>query len=149
MIIHPKLPDWQARLDAWVAYMHVTPFRWGAHDCGLNAASAVEAQIGIDFAADMRGRYIDRDTGLALLIEKGFNNHADFAASVLPEIAPAFARIGDIAAVDFGRHGITLMVVAGQMLIGPMPDMAGSISRLKASRAFAVGYEPDHDITNA
>ncbi len=148
MIVHPRLDDWQARLDAWVAHMHATPFQWGVHDCGLNAASAVEAATGIDFAADMRGRYDSYETGLALLKAKGFDNHADFAASVLPEIAPAFARIGDLAAIDFGSHGITLMIVAGQMLIGPMPRGGGSISRLKAFRAFAVGYEPDADLTN-
>lgn len=144
-----KLPDWWERLDAWTIRSHSMPFQWGVHDCGLNAASAVEAQIGIDLAADYRGRYDSMETGLALLAEHGFASHAELAASVLPEIAPAFARVGDIAAVDFGAAGITLMVVAGQRLIGPMPQMAGNISRLKAFRAFAVGYEPDHDLTNA
>lgn len=142
MIIHQRLDDWQARLDAWVAYMHVTPFQWGVHDCGLNASSFVDAQTGVDFAAEFRGKYDSLETGMALLKAKGFDNHADFAASVLPEIPPAFARIGDIAAVDFGAGGIALMGVAGQMLIGPMLGHAGSISRLKACRAFAVGYTP-------
>jgi len=139
MIIHPKLSDWRPRLDAWVGKSHATPFQWGVHDCALNAASAVEAQIGIDFGADYRGQYDSAETGAALLRAKGFNDHAEFAASILPEIPVAFARIGDIAAVDFGRLGFALMVVAGHRLIGPMERMAGNFPLTAASRAFAVG----------
>lgn len=149
MIIHPYIDGWEKRLDQWVSRSHRMAFQWGVHDCGLNAASAVEAQIGLDFAADFRGKYDDYQGGLALLSAKGFSNHAELAASLLPEIPPAFAQIGDLAAVDFGSAGITLMVVAGHRLIGPMPHMAGNLSRLKAFRAFAVGYQPDLDLINA
>jgi hypothetical protein len=149
MKIIPYVDGWEKRLDSWVVRSHLMPFQWGVHDCGLNAASAVEAQIGYDFAADFRGHYDSYESGLALLKDKGFDSHADLAATLLPEIPPAFAQIGDLAAVDFGSAGITLMVVAGHRLIGPMPHMAGNISRLKARRAFAVGYEPrflnEHD----
>ena len=149
MIIHPAIDGWEERLDAWVRKMHKMPFQWGVHDCGLSAATAVEAQIGIDFAADFRGRYDSLAGGMSLLAEAGFANHAELAAAHLPEIPPAFARIGDIAAVDFGAHGVTLMIVAGQRLIGPMEHMAGNLSRLMATRAFAVGYEPDSYLNNA
>lgn len=142
MLVHLYLDDWRERLDAWTIRSHALPFRWGVHDCALNAAGAVEAQIGVDFAADLRGRYDSFESGLSLLADLGFASHADFAASLLPEIAPAMAQIGDIAAVDFGAAGTALMVVAGQRLIGPMPNMAGNVSRLRAVRAFAVGYEP-------
>ncbi len=143
MIIHPKTDGWRDRLDAWVAHSHVTPFSWGVHDCALNAASAVEAQTGVDFAADFRGRYDSAETGAALIKALGFDNHADFAASLLPEIPVSEAQIGDIAAADFGEHGIALMVVAGHRIIGPMPTMAGNFSLLKAFRAFAVGRDPN------
>lgn len=149
MIIHPYVDGWRPRLEAWTIQSHAMAFRWGVHDCGLNAATAVECQIGIDLAADLRGQYDSMESGIALLRSKGFADHAELAASVLPEIPPAFAQIGDIAAVDFGAAGITLMVVAGQRLIGPMPHMAGNLSRMKAFRAFAVGYEPEHNLTNA
>lgn len=143
MIVHPYVEDWFARLDAWTIRSHRMAFKWGVHDCGLNAATAVEMQIGVDFAAELRGRYDSLEGGMALLAARGFADHAALAASVLPEIPPAFARIGDIAAVDFGPAGVALMVVAGQRLIGPMQGMAGNLSRMKACRAFAVGYEPD------
>lgn len=153
MDIHLYQDGWRERLDAWVARSHTTPFQWGVHDCGLNAAAAVEAQTGLDFAAELRGRYDSYETGLALLAELGFADHAALAASVLPEIAPASARIGDIAAVDFGpigahgaRGGVALMVVAGHRIIGPMESGAGNLSLLRASRAFAVGYEPELNV---
>lgn len=141
--IRPKTDGWRDRLDAWIVQSHAMPFAWGVHDCGLNAATAVERQVEFDFAAEFRGRYDSYETGLALLRDKGFDNHADFAASVLPEIPVAEAQIGDLAAVDFGQHGITLMVVAGHRIIGPMPHMAGNLSLLKAFRAFAVGRDPN------
>jgi hypothetical protein len=142
MIILPKTDGWRDRLDDWVARSHAMPFAWGTHDCALNAATSVEMQTGFDFSAEFRGQYDSFETGLALLRSKGFDNHADYAATVLPEFSPANAQIGDIAAVDFGAHGITLMVVAGHRLIGPMPHMAGSLPLLRASRAFAVGRDP-------
>lgn len=145
MIIHEKADGWIDRLDEVVKRGHVAPFVWGVHDCALAAADAVHAQTGIDFAAEFRGHYDSQETGLALIRAKGFDNHADFAASVLPEIPVAFAQIGDVAAVDFGVHGITLMIVAGHRLIGPMPHMAGNLPLLKASRAFAVGRDPRID----
>lgn len=139
MLIIPKLADWRPRLDAWVAKSHAMPFEWGVHDCALNAASAVEAQTGVDFAADYRGQYDSAESGATLLLAHGHANHAEFAASLLPEIPVAFARIGDIAAIDFGRLGFALMVVAGHRLIGPMERMAGNFPLTAASRAFAVG----------
>ncbi|MCZ4501029.1 MAG: hypothetical protein JWQ74_3584 [Marmoricola sp.] len=141
MIIHPRLPHWRQRLDAWVAKSVAMPFAWGAHDCGLNAGSAAEAQIGIDFADRFRGKYSTPEGGLKLLRKAGFANHADFTASVFPEIPVAFAQIGDIVAVEIDG-AITLMIVAGHRLIGPMPTMAGSVALTRGFRAFAVGREP-------
>lgn len=143
MIVIPKLDDWRERLDAWVAKSHRLVFNPGIHDCGLNAASAVAAQTGVDFAAEYRGRYETLADGLALLRERGFEDHAALAASVLAEIPPAFAQVGDLAAVDFGNVGVALMVVAGHRLIAPMPHMAGNLPLMRASRAFAVGRGAD------
>lgn len=139
MIIHPKLEDWRPRLDAWVVRSHSMPFQWGVHDCALSAASAVEAQIGIDFATDWRGAYATPEEGAALLAALGHKDHADYAASILPEIPVAFAQIGDIAAIDFGKRGFALMLVAGHRIIGPMERMAGNFPLTAAARAFAVG----------
>lgn len=144
MIIHKKRNDWHQRLNAWVARSAAMPFAWGTHDCALNAATCVQMQIedDIDFAADFRGKYSSYTEGLALLHAAGFADHAALAASVLPEIPHAKAQIGDLVAVDFGEAGLTLMVVAGHRIIGPMPDRAGSLRLTDACRGFAVGRQP-------
>lgn len=142
VMIAPKLDGWQDRLDRLVAQATRKPFVWGSHDCGLWAASAVEAQTGVDFAAGFRGRYDSFEAALKLLRAAGYEDHVALAAAHLPEIPVAFARVGDIAAVDFESAGMTLTVVAGHRLIGPMPAMRGNMPLTSACRAFAVGWAP-------
>lgn len=135
-----KLPDWQARLDLFVATSARRPFVWGDHDCALYAAAACDAQIGIDFAAPFRGRYSSLEEGLKLLQDAGFADHVALAAANLQEIPVAFAQVGDIAAVDLGDIGVGLTVVAGHRLIGPMMTAGGSVPLTSAFRAFSVGW---------
>lgn len=142
-IIARKNDDWRSRLDRFIAVSANKPFVWGEHDCGLFAATGVEAQIGEDFAADLRGRYDSLETGLSMLQSLGFADHVALAAAKLPEIPPAFAQIGDVAAVDFGSAGMTLTIVGGHRLHGPMPGMRGTLALTRACRAFAVGRMPD------
>ena len=50
-----RLPDWEARLSAWIVANRSREFAWGQWDCILMACSAVEAQTGADPAAEYRG----------------------------------------------------------------------------------------------
>lgn len=145
MKIYEPHPEARARVAQWVRESMSMPFEWGKHDCALSAATAVQVQLkdGIDFGADFRGKYSTMEGGLKLLRKSGFKDHAELAASLLPEIPVSMAQIGDIVAVDFGEHGITLMLVAGHRIIGPMPDMAGNLPLTRAFRAFAVGRDPE------
>lgn len=142
-IIKRKNYDWRQQLDRFIAISATMPFVWGQHDCGLFAAAGVEAQIGEDFAADLRGRYDSLEDGLKLLRSLGFEDHVALAAARLPEIPPAFAQLGDVAAVDFGTAGMTLTIVGGHRLHGPMLGMRGTLPMTMACRAFAVGRMPD------
>jgi hypothetical protein len=142
-VIKTKDDDWRQRLDTFIALSANKPFRWGEHDCGLFAAAGVKAQIGEDFAADVRGRYDSLESGLTLLRSLGFDDHVALAAAKLPEIPWVFAQIGDIAVVDFGAAGQTLTIVGGHRLHGPMPGMSGTLPFTRACRAFAVGRMPD------
>jgi hypothetical protein len=138
-----KHPDWIARLHRYVASVYRTPFEPGIHDCALFAATCVMIQdkAGTDFAAEFRGRYNTLEDGLSLLQAAGYADHVALAADKLAEIAPADARIGDIAVVELG-DAAALTVVGGTHLTGPMMGMRGSVSRLLAVRAFAVGWQP-------
>lgn len=145
MKIYAQHPEARARVAQWVRESMSMPFEWGEHDCALSAAKAVQVQLAddIDFAAEFRGKYSTMEDGLKLLRKAGFADHAALAASLLPEIPVAEAQIGDIVAVDFGDAGVTLMLVAGHRIIGPMPDMAGNLRLTRAFRAFAVGRDPE------
>jgi hypothetical protein len=145
MKIHELHPEARLRLTQWVRESMAMPFEWGRHDCGISAATAVQVQLKdrLDLAADFRGKYSTFEGGLKLLRKAGFADHAALAASALPEIPVAEAQIGDIVAVDFGEQGVTLMLVAGHRIIGPMPTMAGNLPLTQACRAFAVGRDPE------
>lgn len=82
-----RLPDWDRRLDAYLAAAAARPFVWGGgaggQDCVLFALGAVEAMTGVDGAADIRGRYT---TALGALKTM----RRVFAAEDLPAAADAF-----------------------------------------------------------
>jgi hypothetical protein len=147
MMLEPlkRHDDWYVRLDGFVAGAARTPFEPGQHDCALFAATGlmVQSVAAIDFAAEFRGRYATLEAGLKLLQEAGYADHVALAADRLIEIPPALARIGDVAAVDFGAAGMALTIVGGQHLVGPMPDGRGSVSRLMAVRAFTAWWRPE------
>jgi len=66
-----RLPDWEARLSAWIVTNRSREFAWGQWDCILMACSAVEAQTGVDPAAEYRGRYSDARGAAEALRELG------------------------------------------------------------------------------
>lgn len=109
-------------------------FRPGRHDCALFAAGWVKIATGQDLARGWRSRYRSLQRGEALLQEAGFADHVALAAAHLPEIAPAFAQIGDLAVLEDNAFGI----VAGEMIYCLRPDGLGLVPRGRMRRAFAV-----------
>jgi len=110
------------------------PFRPGRHDCAVFAAGWVKIATGQDYARGWRSTYRSLKRGQQLLEEAGFADHVDFAAAHLPEIAPAFAQIGDLAVLDDQAFGIN----AGEMIYCLKPQGLGLIPRGQMRRAFAV-----------
>ena len=100
-----RLPDWRARLAAWIEGCRRRPFGPG-HDCALFAAGAVAAMTGVDPAARWRGRYAGEAAGLRLLGRDGFHDHVELARSLFPPVAPAMAATGDLAVVH--KEGMAL-----------------------------------------
>lgn len=137
-----RLSFWRAALAAYIDEVMKKPFVWGEHDCALFAAGAVQAMTGSDPAASYRDKYKTLKGGLGLLKRKGFANHADLAASMLEEIHPAMAQVGDIAAVPLeGGSFWALGLVNGPRIFVLRPDASGlgTVDLLAAKRAFRVG----------
>lgn len=137
-----RLPDWRPRLFAWLASVSRQPFVPGEHDCALFVAGAVEAMTGEDPAAALRGRYTTVRGGLRVLRREGHADHVAFVASLLTEIAPLMAQVGDVAVI--GTHdGPALGIVAGAEIMVVTPAGTGAVSLLAAQRAFTFASRGD------
>ena len=121
-------------LIAYAAEAGARPFRPGRHDCALFAAGWVKIATGQDLARGWRSTYRSLKRGQRLLEDAGFADHVDCAAAQLPEIAPAFAQVGDLAVLEDDAFGIN----AGEMIYCLKPQGLGLVPRGTMRRAFAV-----------
>ena len=134
-----RLPDWRARLEAYLDSIEGRPFAWGDLDCALFAADCVLAMTGVDFANDFRGKYTDYASGLAALKAAGFKSYAGIVSNCLPQAQPDEVGIGDIAVVDIPPARLSLALVGGAHLTVMTEAGKGSLPLDRASRFFKVG----------
>lgn len=136
-----RLPDWPARLHAFVDSVKLRVFEWQAHDCFLGwAADAVLAVTGEDIGAAYRGRYKSAVGAARVMRNDGFEKLADLVASHLPEIHISEASLGDIAAIpDDSPFGFTLGIVNGEVILVLRETGMGVVPLFDATRAFRVG----------
>lgn len=136
-----RIEKWRGRFDAACDAMRRTPFSWGDNDCFVGLVGGLSAALtGEDVSAPWRGRYTTAVGALRVLRNDGFDNLADLAGSVLPEIHISRARIGDVAAIpsDDG-FGFTLGVVNGERIFVLRPEGFGTVDLMTAKRAFRLG----------
>lgn len=137
-----RIPGWRSRLEAAIDGIMRAPFDWSRqHDCGVGLCGrAVEAVTGVDVAAPWRGRYRSRAGALAVMHADGFDNLGDLVASILPEIHPSQAKIGDVAAFATETpFGFALGVVNGERVFVLREEGIATMGLLEAARAFRVG----------
>ena len=136
-----RLPDWRARFAAEMDRQRRDPFAWGSQDCALGlAAGAVTAITGQDVAQPWRGRYVSPSGARRALHKAGVASLADLVASMLPEIPPAFADVGDIGVIEAdGPLKQALCVVDASGLIVLTETGHGRRPREDMIRAFKVG----------
>ena len=137
-----RRPDWRARFEAALDEIKAHPFAWGTHDCGPSfAGRLVLAVTGVDLAAQYAGTYSNEEEALAIIHGAGFTTLGEMVASMLPEIHPSQARIGDVAAIAVDRPiGHALGVVNGERIFVLLPTGGiGTVSLLTATMAFKVG----------
>ncbi len=111
-----RLPDWEARLSAYIAERAEMPFQWGVNDCALFGAGAVHALTGEDFGKPWRGKYSTEAGAAKALKRRGFDDVAGPFTQALGEpVAAAFARRGDIVS-DGANLGV--MWAPGALFVG-------------------------------
>lgn len=136
--IPPRRADWRARLADYAASVAGKKFRFGQLDCALFAAGAVEAQTGLDLAAEWRGNYRSLAHGLRAIKEAGFSDHIDLVAAHFPTIAPSMARVGDIAVLPSDEGEAALGIVQGPGVYCLTPEGLVTVSRSLITKAFEV-----------
>ena len=128
--------DWRGRLTTYLSQTAMRPFRPGRNDCALFVAGAIEAMTGEDLARGWRG-YRTLSEGRGTIADAGFEDHVALVADLLPEVAPAFAQVGDVAVLP-GDEATALGVVQGENVFCLAPQGMVLVSRLEIQRAFRV-----------
>ncbi|MFZ0662535.1 MAG: hypothetical protein WAM66_07585 [Acidobacteriaceae bacterium] len=107
-----RTTHWAAReFHQFLLARAATPFAWGANDCCLFAADAIESFTGVDLAEDFRGKYHDEASAMALIRQLAGTATVEGAVLYCAQThdlaewsAPLFAQRGDLVLVeDAGR----------------------------------------------
>ncbi|SDE89989.1 DUF6950 family protein [Limimaricola pyoseonensis] len=133
MTAHPRLPDWQPRLGAYLGQLQGRPFRYGRLDCMLFTVGAVVAMTGHDYGRGLRG-YRSRAEGLRKIKPLGFSSHVELAASWWPEISPSEARPGDVLELE----GLSMGICQGPMAYAVGTQGLTVVPRSLSLRAFRI-----------
>lgn len=96
-----RLPDWEARLNAFLAAHQNAEFKWGTLDCVQFVFLAIEAMTG-ENPIPAHGNYTTRIGAARALSGAGFDNIKFVMDSVADDNPPAMAMRGDIVMHDGG-----------------------------------------------
>lgn len=91
-----RLPDWEARLAAYLDPLRLRPFAWGSHDCCTFVAGAVVAMTTVDPMAEFRGRYTTARGSVRALRKLGAGTLAGTLDRKFEAVDAALAQRGDI-----------------------------------------------------
>lgn len=96
MIDLHRLPDWEARLRAYLESVRSEPFAWGRHDCCHFAAGAVKAMTGIDPMIEFRGHYATERGAWRALRRYGAGTLSGTLDRKFERVRASLAHRGDI-----------------------------------------------------
>lgn len=115
---------WEADLNAYLAAVRKMPFRWGAHDCALYIAGAVEVMTGVDPAAAYRGQY-STELGAAKALKKlGAGTLEATLDATFPPIATGFIGRGDLA---WNGESVGVCIGADALFVGEEGSSVGLV----------------------
>ncbi|MFZ2996292.1 DUF6950 family protein [Sphingobium sp.] len=114
-----RLPDWDARLAAYLEPLRTRPFAWGRYDCCLFAAGAVMAMTGVDPMPEFRGRYSTPIGSLRALTRYGAGALDATLDTKFERIVANLAQRGDIV-----MSGAALGINFGDFLIAVGSEQA-------------------------
>lgn len=135
-------------LPAFITVRLNEPFSWGANDCAMFAADAIEAMTGVDVAAEFRGKYSTK-LGAFKAIKKivGGSTVADAAVYCAEKHGlreyqyPLMAKRGDLAIVrnDVGEEIAGIVALNGRHVWVPGNSGLVSLSIMDVIRSWSIG----------
>lgn len=102
-----RISSWEDALSDYIATKRHEPFEYGANDCCLFAAGAVEAITGEDPMPEFRGKYDSLKTSLQVIKDIGAGTLEATMDSKFSEIEIGQAQRGDLAFLD-GSVGVVM-----------------------------------------
>lgn len=143
-----RFPDWPRRLHLLIQSSQAIVFDWGHYNCGLFVTRWIREATGVDLGTPYAGKCTDEASAEALFLN-GYADLGSFAAAIaaangMPEVAPSFARRGDVVWVDNGtsehpsQYG-ALGVVGGRFAICMSETGTKRVHMHRWKRAWQVG----------
>jgi hypothetical protein len=123
--------NWVILLDEYLQWKETVPFVFGANDCCLFAAGAVQAITGIDLAVAFRGKYKTEATAIRALKRYaggGVRELMERMASEnsLLETSPLSLSRGSVALIQHeGRDSLGIISLTGMHIVAP--GIAGTV----------------------
>ena len=133
-----RLPDWPARLNAFIERRRHMPFKWGVHDCCQFARAGAAAQRGVDPAAALELRKYRSSSGAAVLLRRLGGVEALPGACRLQEIGVKLAQRGDVVCTTDERGRAALGLCVGEYSAFPGNHGLSFVRTLQCRRAWRV-----------
>lgn len=129
-----RFPDWPDRLIAYIAAREKLPFEWGKgkQDCCSFGNGGALAMTGVDLMADIPD-YASADEADVILVTP----LEELIDARLPRRPVGLAQRGDLGLADL--NGLdTLVIIEGDMIVGPGKRRLQRLPRYLMSTAWAV-----------
>jgi hypothetical protein len=140
-----RLPDWQSRLSAFVVANSARRFEYGAFDCGLFVAGAIEAMTGVDVAGELRGKYRRRGEAFRAIADLCGRPTMAAAAEFFAarwgccEIPVGLAQRGDAVQLKRNRAAaLGIVAMHGTEILTPYRDGLLRLPLEHATRAWRI-----------
>jgi len=110
----PRARLWQPLFLAEIGRLRALEPGWGRLDCVTLPRDMVVALTGADASLWPSG-WTDEVSARRVMARHGFADVGAVLAAALPEVAPSFARAGDVGVIE-GPDGISGCIVIGETL---------------------------------
>lgn len=129
---------WEAGLNAYLATKRSEPFVWGANDCALFIAGAVEAMTGVDPARAYRGQYKTAAGSAKALKRIGAGTLETTLDATFEPVSTGFIRRGDLV---WNGDSVGVCIGAEAVFVGEEGSVAGlvRIPRREWAKGWRVG----------